>query len=167
VILLDCGANIHFAARINELKEQQKLTGTGMLATMAPGLPFAIASQLAFPNRQCVAVVGDGGFTQLMGELVTAVKYQLPIKIIILKNNSLAEVLFEQKALGNPTYARELAPIDFAAFAKACGADGFRCAHPNEVAAAMRATLHSPRTAVLEVLVDPDEKPALPSELKA
>jgi pyruvate dehydrogenase (quinone) len=166
IISLDCGANTHFAARIIELKEQQKLTGTGMLATMAPGLPFAIAAQLAYPNRQSVAVVGDGGFTQLMGELVTAVKYQLPIKIVILKNNSLAEVLFEQKELGNPTYGCDLAPIDFAAFAKACGADGFKCSHPSEVANAIRAALHSPRAAVLEVLVDADEKPSIPSELK-
>jgi pyruvate dehydrogenase (quinone) len=166
VISLDCGANTHFAARIIELKEQQKLTGTGMLATMAPGLPFAIAAQLAFPGRQSVAVVGDGGFTQLMGELVTAVKYELPVKIIILKNNSLAEVLFEQKELGNPTYGCDLAPIDFVAFAKACGADGFRCTHPAEVKTAIQSTLRSPRTAVLEVLVDVNEKPALPSELR-
>jgi pyruvate dehydrogenase (quinone) len=166
VISLDCGANTHFAARILELKEHQKLTGTGMLATMAPGLPYAIAAQLAFPNRQSVAVVGDGGFTQLMGELVTAVKYGLPIKIIILKNNSLAEVLFEQMELGNPTYGCDLAPIDFAAFAKACGADGFKCAQPGEVKSAIHAVLSSPRTAVLEVAVDPDEKPSLPSELK-
>jgi pyruvate dehydrogenase (quinone) len=166
VISLDCGANTHFAARIIELKEQQKLTGTGMLATMAPGLPFAIAAQLAFPGRQSVAVVGDGGFTQLMGELVTAVKYELPVKIILLKNNSLAEVLFEQKELGNPAYGCELAPIDFVAFAKACGADGFRCTHPAEVKTAVQSTLRSPRTAVLEVLVDVNEKPALPSELK-
>ena len=166
VISLDCGANTHFAARIIELKEQQKLTGTGMLATMAPGLPFAIAAQLAFPGRQSVAVVGDGGFTQLMGELVTAVKYELPVKIIILKNNSLAEVLFEQKELGNPTYGCDLAPIDFVAFAKACGADGFRCTHPAEVKTAIQSTLRSPRTAVLEVLVDANEKPALPSELR-
>jgi pyruvate dehydrogenase (quinone)/pyruvate decarboxylase len=167
VISLDCGANTHFAARIIELKEQQSLTGTGMLATMAPGLPFAIAAQLAFPKRQSVAVVGDGGFTQLMGELVTAVKYELPVKIIILKNNSLAEVIFEQQELGNPTYGCELAPIDFVAFAKACGADGLRCSHPAEVKAALQAMLRSPRTAVLEVLVDANEKPALPSELKA
>jgi len=166
VISLDCGANTHFAARIIEIKERQKLSGTGMLATMAPGLPFAIAAQLAFPKRQSVAVVGDGGFTQLMGELVTAVKYDLPVKIIILKNNSLAEVLFEQQELGNPTYGCELAPIDFVAFAKACGADGFRCAHPGEVKTAIQSTLRSPRTAVLEVLVDPNEKPSLPAELK-
>jgi pyruvate dehydrogenase (quinone) len=167
IISLDCGANTHFAARIIELRENQKLTGTGMLATMAPGLPFAIAAQLAFPRRQSVAVVGDGGFTQLMGELVTAVKYQLPVKIVILKNNSLAEVLFEQKELGNPTYGCDLAPIDFVAFAKACGADAFRCANPGEVKSALQATLQSPRVAVLEAVVDANEKPSLPSELKA
>lgn len=104
-----------------ELKGQQKLSGTGMLATVGPGLPYAIAAQLAYPKRQSVAVVGDGGFTQLMGELVTAVKYELPLKIIILKNNSLAEVLFEQKELGNPTHGCELAPIDFVAFASLRG----------------------------------------------
>jgi pyruvate dehydrogenase (quinone) len=65
------------------------------------------------------------------------------------------------------TYGCELALIDFAAFAKACGADGFECTHPSEASAAIRATLHSPRTAVLEVLVDPDEKPSLPMDKSA
>ncbi len=74
-------------------------------------MPFAIAAQLAFPARQSVAIVGDGGFAQLMAELTTAVKYQLPVKIVILKNNSLAEVRFEQKELGNPEYGCELSPI--------------------------------------------------------
>jgi pyruvate dehydrogenase (quinone) len=166
VISLDCGANTHFAARMLQLREHQSLTGTGMLATMAPGMPFAIAAQLAFPSRQSVAIVGDGGFAQLMAELTTAIKYQLPVKIVILKNNSLAEVRFEQKELGNPEYGCELSPIDFAAYAKACGADGFRCAKPAEVHSAIAAFLHSPRTAVLEVEVDADEKPAMPQELQ-
>jgi pyruvate dehydrogenase (quinone) len=167
VISLDCGANTHFAARMLQLRERQSLTGTGMLATMAPGMPFAIAAQLAFPSRQSVAIVGDGGFAQLMAELTTAVKYRLPIKVVILKNNSLAEVRFEQKELGNPEYGCELNPIDFVAFAKACGADGFRCAKPSEVRAAVAAFLQSTRAAVLEVDVDADEKPAMPQELKA
>jgi pyruvate dehydrogenase (quinone) len=166
VISLDCGANTHFAARMLQLRERQSLTGTGMLATMAPGMPFAIAAQLAFPARQSVAVVGDGGFAQLMAELTTAVKYQLPIKVVILKNNSLAEVRFEQKELGNPEFGCDLNPIDFVAFAKACGADGFRCATPAQVHPAIAAFLQSPRTAVLEVEVDADEKPSLPHELK-
>jgi pyruvate dehydrogenase (quinone) len=166
VICLDCGANTHFAARMIQLREHQSLTGTGMLATMAPGMPFAIAAQLAYPARQAVAVVGDGGFSQLMAELATAVKYGLAVKIVILKNNSLAEVRFEQEGLGNPAFGCDLSPIDFVAFAKACGAEGFRCTHPSEVRAAVRALLHSPRTALLEAVVDADEKPTLPEELK-
>ena len=166
VISLDCGANTHFAARMILLRENQQLTGTGMLATMAPGLAYAIAAQLAFPKRQCVAIVGDGGFSQLMAELATAVKYELPVKVIILKNNSLAEVMFEQQELGNQPYGCDLSPIDFAGFAKNCGADGFRCSEPAEVISAIRQTLQSPRAAVLEVGVDANEKPALPEELK-
>jgi pyruvate dehydrogenase (quinone)/pyruvate decarboxylase len=166
VISLDCGANTHFAARMLQLREAQQLTGTGMLATMAPGLPYAIAAQLAFPKRQSVAVVGDGGFSQLMAELATAVKYELPVKIIVLKNNSLAEVLFEQKELGNAPYGCDLSPIDFAAFARSCGAAGFRCSAPAEVKDAIRQTLQSPGPAVLEATVDANEKPALPEELK-
>ena len=166
VISLDCGANTHFAARMIQLREGQQLSGTGMLATMAPGLPYAIAAQLAFPHRQSVAVVGDGGFSQLMAELATAVKYELPVKIIILKNNSLAEVLFEQAGLGNPPFGCDLSPIDFAGFAKNCGADGFRCSIPGEVRSAIRDTLQSPRAAVLEAVVDANEKPALPDEFQ-
>jgi pyruvate dehydrogenase (quinone) len=81
-----------------------------------------------------------------MGELVTAVKYELSVKIIVLWNNILAEVLFEQRELGNPTYAGELAPIDSVSFAKACAADGFRCGHPREIRTAIQSTLRSPRT---------------------
>jgi pyruvate dehydrogenase (quinone) len=80
---------------------------------------------------------------------------------------SLAEVLFEQRELGNPNYGCDLAPIDFVAFAKACGADGFRCSSPGDVRAAIQATLRSPKAAVLEASVDVNEKPSLPPELKA
>src|SRR6201992_2356190 len=86
VVSLDCGANMPFAARFLNLRENQQLTGSGMLASMAPGLPFAIAAQLAYPDRQSVAIVGDGGFAMLMAELSTAVARQLPVKIILLKN---------------------------------------------------------------------------------
>jgi pyruvate dehydrogenase (quinone) len=166
VISLDCGANTHFAARHIQLRARQSFTGTGMLATMGPGLSFAIAAQLAWPHRQCVCVVGDGGFAQLMAELTTAVQHQLPVKIILLKNNSLAEVKFEQRELGNPEYGCDLAPIDFVAFARACGADGFRCAKPSEVHTAIANTLHSPRAALLEAVVDANEPPAKPDQLK-
>ena len=166
VISLDCGANTHFAARNLMLRPGQRLTGTGMMASMAPGLPFAIAGQLAYPDRQSVAIVGDGGFAMLMAEMTTAVQHNLPVKIILLKNNSLAEVKFEQIGLGYPSFGCDLSPIDFVAFARACGAEGYRCERPEEVRPAIQAALRSPRPALVEAVVDADEKPTDPDELR-
>ena len=166
VISLDCGANTHFAARNLMLRPAQRLTGTGMMASMGPGLPFAIAGQLAYPSRQSVAIVGDGGFAMLMAEMTTAVQHNLPVKIIVLKNNSLAEVKFEQVELGNPSFGCDLSPIDFVAFARACGAEGYRCERPEEVRPAIRAALSSPRPTLVEAIVDPEEKPSDPDQLR-
>ncbi len=167
VISLDCGANTHFAARTLMLKEGQRLTGTGLLASMAPGLPYAVAAALAYPDRQAVAIVGDGGFAMLMAELTTAVRLNLPVKVMILKNNSLAEVRFEQTALGYRPFGVELGPIDFVAFAKACGAAGFHAGTASELRPAIDAALNSPGPAVIEVVVDPNEPPAMPDKLEA
>ncbi len=166
VISLDCGANTHFAARHIQLRAKQQLTSPGMLATMAPGLPFAIAAQFAFPKRQSVAVVGDGGFAMLMADLSTAVHYKLPVKVILLKNNSLAEVRFEQEDLNYPQFGCDLPPIDFVAVAKACGAEAYRCTRPEEVRPAIESALHSNNAALVEAIVNPDEKPAKPAELR-
>ncbi len=166
VVCLDCGANTHFAARFLTLRRGQRLVATGMLATMAPGLPFAIAAQLANPGRQVVAIVGDGGFAMLMAEVSTAVKNQLPIKIFLLRNDALAEVLFEQRDLGNPAYGCELGGINYAQVATACGAQGFHCAAPGELAQAVQATLRATGTALLEARVDPQEPPSVPHQLK-
>jgi pyruvate dehydrogenase (quinone) len=111
-------------------------------------------------------VVGDGGFAMLMAELSTAVANNLPVKIILLKNNSLAEVKFEQQEIGNPEYGCALQPIDFVAFAKACGADGYHCERPEEVGPAIQAALNSPRAAIVEAVVDPEEKPTKPDDLR-
>jgi pyruvate dehydrogenase (quinone)/pyruvate decarboxylase len=167
VVSLDCGANTHFAARHLRLRANQRLTGTGMLATMGPGLPYAISAALAFPQRQSVAIVGDGGFAMLMAELATAVKYKLPVKIVLLKNDSLAEVQFEQKDLGNPVFGCDLSPIDFAAFARSCGAEGYRCASADDVRPTIAQALRSPHPALIEAIVDGNERPMKPSELKA
>jgi pyruvate dehydrogenase (quinone) len=167
VISIDCGSNTFFSARHLRLKADQQLTSPGMLASMGPGLPFAIAAQFAYPHRQSVAIVGDGGFAMLMAELSTAVQHDLPVKVILLKNNSLSEVRFEQEELGYPAYGCDLSPIDFTAFAKACGADGFRCSTPSEVRPAIEAALRSPRAALVEAIVDPNEPPAKPEDVHA
>ena len=126
VISLDCGANTHFAARHLMLRANQRLTGTGMMASMAPGTALRHRGSACLP-RSAV------GFAMLMAEMTTAVQHNLPVKIIILKNNSLAEVKFEQMELGNPSFGCELRPIDFVAFARACGAEGYRCEEPQEI----------------------------------
>ena len=167
VISLDCGANTHFAARTLMLKEGQRLTGTGLLATMGPGLPYAIAAAVAYPGRQSVAIVGDGGFAMLMADLTTAVQHNLPVKVMILKNNSLAEVRFEQTGLGYKPFGIELGPIDFVAVAKACGAAGFHVEASSDLRPAIDAALRSPGPAVIEVVVDPNEPPAMPHKLQA
>src|SRR5919201_294701 len=100
---------------------------------MANGFPYAIAAQIAYPNRQCVAFVGDGGFSMLMAELSTCVKYQLPVKVVVIKNNVLGMIKWEQMVfLGNPQYGVQLQPIDFAAFARACGGTGLTIEDPAE-----------------------------------
>ena len=104
---------------------------SGNLATMACGLPYAIAAAVAYPGRQVVAFVGDGGLTMLIGELATAVKYDLDVKIVVIKNNTLGQIKWEQMVfLGNPEYACELQPIDFAAVARGFGATGFTIDDP-------------------------------------
>ena len=165
IVCLDCGANTHFSARFLRLRRNQQLVATGMLATMAPGLPFAIAAQLANPARQVVAIVGDGGFAMLMAEMSTAVKNGLPVKVIVLRNDLLAEVVFEQKELGNPPYGCELGAIDYAQIANACGAEGLRCTSPAGMRPAVDALLRSTRAALLEVHVDPAEPVTLPGHL--
>jgi len=102
----------------------------------------------------------------LMAEMTTAVANDLPVKIVILKNNSLAEVKFEQIELGNPSFGCDLAPIDFVAFARACGAEGYRCERPEEVRPAIAAALRSRRPAIVETVVDANEKPADPEQLR-
>jgi pyruvate dehydrogenase (quinone) len=117
IVSADSGTITTWFARQIRAKRGQKFSLSGNLATMANGLPYTIAAQIAYPERQCVGFVGDGGFSVLMAEFSTAVKYHLPIKIIIVKNNTLGQIKWEQIVfLGNPEYGWDLLPIDFAAF---------------------------------------------------
>ena len=157
LVSFDCGSNTFFAARHISMVPTQKLAVGGNFSTMAPGLPFAIAAQIAYPDRQCVAFVGDGGFTMLMGEFATAVKYKLPIKVVVLKNNHYSRIDSENMALGIPPFGTELQPIDFVRFAEACGGVGFACARPEEVRPALEAAWRIvDRPALVEATVDND-----------
>jgi pyruvate dehydrogenase (quinone) len=133
IVVSDSGTVAAWFARQIPSKRGQMHTLSGTLASMANGLPYAVAAQIAYPDRQVVAFVGDGGFTMLMGEFATAVKYELPIRIVVIKNNTLGMIKWEQMVfLGNPEFGVELNPIDFAAFARACGGSGFTIEEPAE-----------------------------------
>jgi pyruvate dehydrogenase (quinone) len=162
---MDCGANTHFAARMIQIRDGQSWTGSGTLVSMASGLPLAIAGAFAHPDRPSIAVVGDGGFAMLMAELSTAVVHKLNTKIMVLNNDALAEVKFEQRQLGNPEYGCELGHIDFAAYAQAVGAGGFRASTAGELHSAIRNWLDSSGPAVLDVQVDAEEPTKKPEEL--
>src|SRR5213075_2570287 len=167
IISTDSGTITTWAARYIQMRRGQMFSCSGNLATMAPGLPYAIAAQIAYPGRQSVAFVGDGGFSMLMAEFATAVKYNLPIKVVIVKNGTLGQIKWEQMVfLGNPEFAVELQPIDFAAFAHACGGAGFDVEDPNDCGHIVEEFLNTPGPAVLEAVVDPLEPP-LPAKVTA
>jgi pyruvate dehydrogenase (quinone) len=163
IISCDSGTIATWFARHIPVKSRQMHSLSGTLATMANGLPYTIAAQIAHPHRQCVGFVGDGGFTMLMGEFATAVKYQLPIKIVVIKNNTLGQIKWEQMVfLGNPEYGCELNPIDFAVFAQACGGTGFRIEEPDDCGRILEKALRTKGPVLIEAVVDPNEPPMPP-----
>jgi pyruvate dehydrogenase (quinone)/pyruvate oxidase len=167
IVSCDSGTIATWWARHIPVKRGQMHSLSGNLATMANGLPYTLAAQVAHPTRQCVAFVGDGGFSMLMAEFATAVKYQLPVKIVIVKNNTLGQIKWEQMVfLGNPEYAVELHPIDFAAVAHACGGVGFTVEDPADCGRAVEEFLNVPGPALLQAVVDPLEPP-LPAKVTA
>ncbi|HYK50845.1 MAG TPA: thiamine pyrophosphate-dependent enzyme [Terriglobales bacterium] len=167
IVSCDSGTIATWWARHIPVKKGQMHSLSGNLASMANGLPYTIAAQLAFPERQCVAFVGDGGFSMLMAEFVTAVKYQLPIKIVVVKNGTLGQIKWEQMVfLGNPEHGVELEPIDFAGVARACGGVGLTVEDPADCQRLVTEFLSSPGPALLEAVVDPLEPP-LPAKVTA
>ena len=163
IISVDCGTNTSWAARHIEIRKGMKFSLSGTLSSMANGLPYAIAAQIAFPERQCIAFVGDAGLTMLMGEFATAVQYNLPIKVIVIKNDALGMIRWEQMGfLGNPEFGVEFTPIDWVKFAEACGGKGYDIKEPNEVKSKMHQAMKERRPTIIETYVDPFEPPMPP-----
>jgi pyruvate dehydrogenase (quinone) len=160
IVSCDSGTVATWWARHIPARRGQMFSLSGTLASMANGLPYAIAAQIAYPDRQSVAFVGDGAFSMLMAEFATCVKYELPVKVVVVKNNSLGQIKWEQMVfLGNPEYGCDLQPIDFAAFARACGGEGFSVDDPARCGAVLDEALALPGPVVIEAVVDPFEPP--------
>jgi pyruvate dehydrogenase (quinone)/pyruvate oxidase len=164
IISVDSGINTCWAARFLKIKNGMKFSGSGTLATMGCGVPYAIAAKIAYPDRQSVAFVGDGGFTMLMSEFATAVQYHLPIKVIILNNKILGMIRWEQMAfLGNPEYGIEFSQIDFVKIAEACGGKGYSITKIEEVQPVIHEAMKEDDVPVIvDAHVDPFEAPLPP-----
>jgi pyruvate dehydrogenase (quinone) len=166
ILTCDSGTIATWAARHWRIRGDRRFYLSGNLATMACGLPYAIAAQWAFPGRQCIAFVGDGGMAMLMAELDTAVRYQLPITVVVNNNASLGQIEWEQVVLGYPEYGvRYDHSIDFAQVAQACGASGVRVEQAGDLEAAVRAALDHPGPALVDCVVNPHEPP-LPGRIE-
>jgi pyruvate dehydrogenase (quinone) len=160
IVSADSGTIATWAARYIEIRDRMQFSLSGSLATMANGLPYSIGAAVAYPNRQVVCIVGDGGLTMLMGEIATLVKYKLNVKVLVIKNNTLGQIKWEQIVFeGNPEYGVDLEPIDFAGVATSCGAAGFTIERPEEAEEILRQALEHNGPAVIQAVVDPNEPP--------
>jgi pyruvate dehydrogenase (quinone) len=168
IVITDSGTITSWVARHIDMRGDMMFSCSGTLASMACGLPYAIGAATAFPDRQVVAVIGDGSAAMLMGDFVTLRKYDLNAKIIVIKNNTLGQIKWEQMVfLGNPEYGCELEPVDFVKIAQGCGLDAIRIDDPARCADQLREALATPGPCLIEAVVDPFEPPFPPKiELK-
>jgi pyruvate dehydrogenase (quinone)/pyruvate oxidase len=166
VICGDSGTVTTWVARQVKLRKGQLFSFSGTNCSMAAGLPYAIGAAAAFPGRQVVVFTGDGSMTMQLGDFLTAVQHDLPIKIVVIKNNTLGLIKWEQMVfLGNPEFGVNLAPLDFVKFAEACGARGVHVEDPARCAGQIKEALAAPGPAIVECVVDPHEPP-IPAKVK-
>ncbi|OZG50419.1 pyruvate oxidase [Bombiscardovia coagulans] len=160
---VDVGTATAFGARFITAKSTQKYIISAWLGTMGCALPGAIASKISMPDRPVYAICGDGAFSMVMQDFVTAVKYQLPMVVVVLNNHLLAFIKYEQQSAGQQNYGIDLADIDFAKFAEACGGIGVNVSTDQEFDAAIE-KYRNPDRPVLINCASTDEAP-LPGKI--
>ncbi|HKO27635.1 MAG TPA: thiamine pyrophosphate-dependent enzyme [Solirubrobacteraceae bacterium] len=159
----DSGTVTTWAAR-TELRRGQLFSFSGTMCSMMAALPYAIGAQVAYPDRQVVALTGDGSLTMMMGDLATLAQHNLPVKVVVMRNDVLGLIKWEQMAfLGNPQYGVELAPVDFVKVAEACGLKGVRIEDPATVGDQLAEALQADGPALIEAVVDPHDMPMTPT----
>ena len=167
IVATDSGTITTWAARYIMMRGDMKFSCSGNLATMACGLPYAVAAAVVYPDRRGVCFVGDGGLTMLMGEMATLIKYNLNVKIVVIKNNVLGQIKWEQMVfLGHPEHVCELQPIDFATVAQGFGLTAFRIDDAKSCAETLKTALASPGPVLIEATADPNEPP-MPPKIEA
>ena len=154
LITIDVGENGWWFGRNFRMK-RQRFAMSGYLATMGFGLPAAIAAKLAYPGKKVFCITGDGGFAMAMAEVVTAVKYRLPMVIVVLDNRELGMIRVEQQMEHYPNFGTDLLNPDFAAYGDACGGKGIRVSRPEELEPAIRRAMELDTVVIVDVDTDP------------
>jgi len=155
IISLDVGENGWWFGRNFFMKHTQQMVMSGYLASMGTGLPGAMVAQLAYPDKQVVCITGDGGFSMVMGDFLTAVKYKLPVKVFLLNNKQLGMILQEQKVENYPNWQTELHNCDFAQYAQNCGGIGIVVRDPKELERAVGKALSLKKPVIVDIETDP------------
>jgi pyruvate dehydrogenase (quinone) len=160
LVVSDCGTVTTWAARYLKMRGDMMFAASGLLATMGNGLPYAVGAAVGHPGRPVVALCGDGGFTMTMMELATIAKYKLPVKIFIIKNNTLGQIKWEQIVFeGNPEYGCDLHPIDFAKYAEAVGVQGFTLDKAEDAERVIGQAFAVDGPALVQCVIDANEPP--------
>ncbi|QDU67132.1 thiamine pyrophosphate-dependent enzyme [Engelhardtia mirabilis] len=166
IFVCDTGAVTAWVARHMPVTPPQRFTLSGNLASMGFGLPGAIGAALSHPGRPVVALVGDGGLSMLPSDLLTAVRHELPITLIVFNNGKLGLIQMEQEVEGFPENETALQAFDFVNFALSCGARGRRVDDHEWLDEALREALVQDGPFLLDVRVNPDEI-TLPPRIQA
>ena len=130
---MDVGENAWWFGSNFWMKKTQKMLLSGYIASMGFGLPGALAAQLIYPDSQVVCITGDGGFVMVMGDFLTAVKYELPIKVFLFNNKQLGMIMQEQKVENYPNWQTDLYNCEFSKYAENCGGVGIKVEKPEEL----------------------------------
>ncbi|MFG2438698.1 pyruvate dehydrogenase [Streptomyces sp. NPDC048508] len=156
VFTVDTGMCNVWAARYITPNGSRRVIGSFSHGSMANALPMAIGAQFTDRNRQVVSMSGDGGFSMLMGDFLTLVQYDLPVKVVLFNNSALGMVELEMLVAGLPSYGTTNKNPDFAAVAQACGAYGVRVEKPKQLAGALRDAFAHKGPALVDVVTDPN-----------
>jgi thiamine pyrophosphate-dependent acetolactate synthase large subunit-like protein/rubredoxin len=159
IISLDVGENCWWFGRNFQMKKTQKMVMSGLLGSMGFGLPGAMAAALAYPDRQIVCITGDGGFTMVMPDFLTALKYNLPVKVFVMNNKSLGMIKQEQKVEGYENWQTELHDFSFAEFAESSGGLGIKVTEPSELESAVENALRANKPTIVDIDTDPRRFP--------
>ncbi|MFF3492621.1 pyruvate dehydrogenase [Streptomyces sp. NPDC002795] len=156
VFTVDTGMCNVWAARYISPNGRRRVIGSFSHGSMANALPMAIGAQFTDRNRQVVSMSGDGGFSMLMGDFLTLVQHDLPVKVVLFNNSSLGMVELEMLVAGLPSYGTDNKNPDFAAIARAAGAYGVRVEKPKQLAGALKDAFRHKGPALVDVVTDPN-----------